>query len=106
MTTGVRTAQSQESFRTTMSGFQEEGFEEMQPITEDRDPRRQKREEAESVYSHRARDRSEVEGRGRSPSVVEMREEGGSGRNLGTFDEFKRSKRKKRYRKLRQNLWD
>ena len=49
MATGIRTAQSQESVRTTMSGYQEEGFEEMLPLAEERDPRRQKRTEAESL---------------------------------------------------------
>ena len=53
-----------------MSGFQEEGYEEMQLIMEDSDPRRQKKEEADSVYSRRARDRSKVEERGRSFSEV------------------------------------
>ena len=53
----VKAAQSMESVRSQVSGFQEEGFTEMQEMTTGRDPRRQKRGEGESIYSKESRSR-------------------------------------------------
>ena len=54
---GVRTTQSMESLRSQASGFQEEGYTEMQDITTGRDPRRQGRVEGESIYATTMKER-------------------------------------------------
>ena len=58
MMEGVRGAMSKESITSVASGFQEEGFDEMLKILEERDPRRKQQRSMESVYYREKKERS------------------------------------------------
>ena len=74
----VRTAQSMESLKSQVSGFQEEGFSEMMDITTERDPRRQRRVEGESIYIVMSKEKHIRERSAQRPQTKESeeREEG------------------------------